>query len=233
MAREAHACILALQLARVEAGSVRTDAEGAELRVALHAVRLLVTGRAAFQPLPRGLAVIQQPGRLRIVETGLQPPSGCAHADLLVTSSAEARRLVAVRAFEIPIVSSARMSLHEVVGMIARTCRFQRHWLAGAGTIVALLALCAHVTRHAALVARRSSCAMPPIEERRLMRLGHLARGNHALCYCCRSRRQRAHYFGRDTAMTCLTTFACVARRTRGSVLGGASMLPHPVRRFV
>jgi len=103
MARKTQPCVSLLNPARFESWAVRTHAQRTQTGVALHAISLLVAGRATFERLPGRFTVVEQKGRLGVVKPGFQP-SCRAHAALLVAVAAEARAVMTIRAIQLPSV---------------------------------------------------------------------------------------------------------------------------------
>jgi hypothetical protein len=115
--------------AGIETGTMRADAEGTELRMALHAVSLRVAGNAGLEGLPRRLSVAQQPDGLRVVV----PRSDIADdtkPHLQVAVPAEQLGAVTGRAVE-PTSPCLRRMTHGPAGQMVCTPRRWRLRLPG------------------------------------------------------------------------------------------------------
>src|SRR5690606_4594917 len=95
MADAAHDQARVAERARIEVGAVRIDAPAGAGGVAAQTVRLLVAGDARVQSLPRRVAVVEDPERLRVV-IPVAATARRREPALLVTSPAESFGGVAV-----------------------------------------------------------------------------------------------------------------------------------------
>src|SRR5690606_6671272 len=139
---------------RVEAGPVRIDAAPADLGVALHAVPLDVAGRTALEVLTRGLRVLEQPERLRVVVPGLERAARAA-AGLDVAGAAERLGVVAGRAVQVAAIRLGGVADHEVRG-VETGFRCAGVALRAEGALL--------VAAGAALLVRGRGGAMTPVE---------------------------------------------------------------------
>ena len=136
--------VFPLECGRIEPGTVGIEPPPALRRVTGETVPLGVAGNAALEALPRGLAVIEDEGLLRIMKADASEPAWCDQSRVHMAVGAELSLVVAFIARAFPTVRGGGMCREEPGRMVARRriCR--------AGTM-ALEARWPSVAGHAAL----------------------------------------------------------------------------------
>lgn len=94
---------------RIETRPVGIEAPAAQRGVAGEAITLGVTGYTGFETLACGLPVIEEEGRLRVVETDAAEPSGRDESRADMAAGAELALVVTVVAGAFPTVRRGRM----------------------------------------------------------------------------------------------------------------------------